>query len=31
MAAQQNILLDSEIRDWVLLPILFILLCCGTT
>ena len=29
MAVQQNILLDSEIRDWVLLPIVFILLCVG--
>jgi hypothetical protein len=25
----QNILLDSEIRDWVLLPLLFILFCLG--
>jgi hypothetical protein len=29
MAMQQNLLLDSEIRDWVLLPLIFILLCVG--
>lgn len=29
MAVQQNILLDSEIRDWVLLPIIWILLLVG--
>jgi hypothetical protein len=29
MAVQQNLLLDSEIRDWVLLPLVFILLMVG--